>query len=170
MKNISIYKKYKKRKTRNYISIKSKNKSIIYEFYPSDIKHNNVICTRFDFLEKPNSDSELSWLQKRLVDYISEATGFERVIYYQFMHNGDGEVIHESVSSSHIGSYIGLRFPASDIPRIARDLYVLNPWRYIYNAPDITTPVVGITPSAPDLTYASFMYRTLSGKRINNTV
>lgn len=134
---------------------KSKNKSIIYEFYPSDIKHNNVICTRFDFLEKPNSDSKLSWLQKRLVDYISEATGFERVIYYQFMHNGDGEVIHESVSSSHIGSYIGLRFPASDIPRIARDLYVLNPWRYIYNAPDITTPVVGITPSAPDLTYAS---------------
>lgn len=134
---------------------RSKNRSIIYEFYPSDITYRNAIRTRFDAVEKPNSDSELSWLQKRLLDYIADVTGFERVIYYQFMPNGDGEVIHESVSSSHIGSYSGLRFPASDIPCIARDLYVLNPWRCIYNAPNKTTPVVGIMPSAPDLTYAS---------------
>lgn len=132
-----------------------KGNGLIYEFYSSEPSLPLPVRSRFDGIEKPNSESELAALKQRLLNYIAANTGFERVIYYQFMPNGDGEVTHESILSPHLGSYCGLRFPASDIPKIARDLYVLNPWRYIYDAPREPVSIVGITQSPPDLTYAS---------------
>lgn len=72
--------------------------------------------------------------EQRLVEFIAEQTGFQRVMYYQFADRGDGEVVAEARNSEVYGSYLGLRFPASDIPRIARVLYLKNPWRLIPNA------------------------------------
>jgi chemotaxis family two-component system sensor kinase Cph1 len=137
------------------LTTRLKDHGLIYEFYSSAPPLPLLKHRQFDTIETPSADSELASLQQNLLDYIAAATGFERVIYYQFMPNGDGEVSHESISSSHLGSYCGLRFPASDIPKIARDLYVLNPWRYIYDAPREPVSIVGITQSPPDLTYAS---------------
>jgi light-regulated signal transduction histidine kinase (bacteriophytochrome) len=49
---------------------------------------------------------------------------------YQFLEDWSGEVIAESTFPDR-GSYRGLRFPASDIPAIARNLYQQNPYRMI---------------------------------------
>jgi light-regulated signal transduction histidine kinase (bacteriophytochrome) len=69
---------------------------------------------------------------------IRAITGFDRVMIYRFDDSGDGEVIAEALSAS-MESYLGLHYPASDIPAQARELYLKNPFRIIadVNAPSI---------------------------------
>src|SRR6201999_3461419 len=49
-------------------------------------------------------------------------TGFDRVMVYRFHADGSGEVIAE-VAASGLEPFLGLHYPASDIPRQARILY-----------------------------------------------
>ena len=69
-------------------------------------------------------------------------TGFDRVMVYRFDHDGSGEVIAESARGG-LESYLGLHYPASDIPRQARILYERNWLRII---PDISAKPVGVEP------------------------
>lgn len=83
-------------------------------------------------------------------------TGFERVMIYRFDHNGDGDVIAES-TRSNTESFLGLRYPASDIPVQARALYLASPFRIIA---DVHAPTVAVLPlrgqpeQALDMTHA----------------
>jgi light-regulated signal transduction histidine kinase (bacteriophytochrome) len=86
-----------------------------------------------------------------LLAAIQEATGFERVMLYRFHEDFSGEVIAERTARP-IGSYLGLRFPAADIPAIARRLYLITPWRAIPDARASPCPVIG--DDTPDLTHA----------------
>lgn len=85
---------------------------------------------------------------------IRHASGFDRVMMYQFLDDGSGEVVAETGSGA-LGSYLGLRFPASDVPQIARDLYMVNYCRVIS---DVAAPPVDIRAQkhgdTPDLTYS----------------
>ena len=67
-------------------------------------------------------------------EQIRAITNFDRVLVYEFDRDWNGTVIAES-RNDKLPSYIDLRFPASDIPRQARDLYRLNPIRLI---PDVS--------------------------------
>jgi chemotaxis family two-component system sensor kinase Cph1 len=60
-------------------------------------------------------------------------TGFDRVMIYQFLHDGSGKVIAEDIAEG-VESFLDLHYPASDIPRQARELYRRNWLRLI---PDI---------------------------------
>jgi light-regulated signal transduction histidine kinase (bacteriophytochrome) len=68
-----------------------------------------------------------------LAEQIAELTGFDRVMLYNFNEEQHGTVLSE-VNNGHLPSYRGLRFPASDIPKQARELYVLNTTRIIPDA------------------------------------
>lgn len=57
-------------------------------------------------------------------------TGFDRVLIYRFDPSGAGEVIAESLTLG-LDPFLGLHYPASDIPVQARELYVRNPFRII---------------------------------------
>src|SRR5579872_3264130 len=57
-------------------------------------------------------------------------TGFDRVMVYRFHPGGSGEVIAE-VANSGLEPFLGLHYPASDIPRQARILYQRNWLRII---------------------------------------
>jgi light-regulated signal transduction histidine kinase (bacteriophytochrome)/CheY-like chemotaxis protein len=65
-------------------------------------------------------------------------TGFDRVMVYRFHADGSGEVIAE-VAATGLESFLGLHYPASDIPRQARQLYQRNWVRII--ADIAATPV-----------------------------
>jgi light-regulated signal transduction histidine kinase (bacteriophytochrome)/CheY-like chemotaxis protein len=67
-------------------------------------------------------------------------TGFDRVMVYRFDQNGAGEVIAESARSG-IDSYLGLHYPASDIPRQARQLYERNWLRIIADVNAEPSPI-----------------------------
>jgi light-regulated signal transduction histidine kinase (bacteriophytochrome) len=57
-------------------------------------------------------------------------TGFDRVMIYQFDSEWNGNVVAED-RNDRMPSYLHLRFPASDIPRQARELYRINRLRLI---------------------------------------
>ncbi len=85
-------------------------------------------------------------------------TGFERVMVYRFDAEGHG-VVEAEVNTSGLEDYRGLHYPASDIPRQARDLY-LKTW--IRSIPDAGYQPVPLSPAlrpdtgAPlDLSFAS---------------
>ncbi|KAI9717461.1 MAG: Light-sensor Protein kinase [Chrysothrix sp. TS-e1954] len=78
----------------------------------------------------PNLDKFL----KVLVGVVKELTGFHRVMIYQFDQTWNGRVVTELVDTRATSDlYKGLHFPASDIPRQARDLYRLNKVRLLYD-------------------------------------
>jgi two-component system, chemotaxis family, sensor kinase Cph1 len=64
---------------------------------------------------------------------VRKLTGFDRVMMYQFDEDGHGEVIAED-SNDQMESYLGLHFPESDIPEYARQLFVANRVRSIFDA------------------------------------
>ncbi len=57
-------------------------------------------------------------------------TGFDRVMVYHFHPDGHGEVVGEE-KADDMEPYLGLHYPASDIPAQARDLYVTKLSRMI---------------------------------------
>ena len=89
---------------------------------------------------------------------IQAVTGFGRVMVYQFDADGHGHVLAESREPGY-PSYLGQRFPASDIPRQARELYSLNRIRLIQDAnytPSRLVPAMNPVTGAPnDLSFAA---------------
>ena len=76
---------------------------------------------------------------KVLVGVVKELTGFHRVMIYQFDQTFNGRVVTELVDPRATKDlYKGLNFPASDIPKQARELYKLNKVRMLYDR-DLTT-------------------------------
>lgn len=76
---------------------------------------------------------------------IRDVTGFDRVMIYKFAPDKHGEVIAESTNQPD--SFLGLHYPASDIPEPARRHFVLNLIRTI---PDVKAAPVGILGRAGD--------------------
>ena len=68
-------------------------------------------------------------------------TGFDRVMVYRFDRDGSGQVAAEAVRGG-IGSFMELRYPASDIPKQARSLYVRTPFRIIADIDAAPVPIV----------------------------
>ena len=91
-------------------------------------------------LQRSNSVIELC---KIAVDAVRALTGFDRILLYRFDDEGHGDVIEESLAEG-VDSYLGLRFPASDIPRQAREMYLLNWLRLI---PDSSYVPVSLVPA-----------------------
>lgn len=85
-------------------------------------------------------------LCREAVRQIRALTGFGRVMLYRFDHDGAGEVIAES-TASFMPSFMGLHFPASDIPRQARLLYERNWLRLITDTEVAPVPVLPLLDS-----------------------
>ncbi|TWU75986.1 Light-sensor Protein kinase [Metarhizium rileyi] len=84
--------------------------------------------------EQLASAPSLDTFLKILVGIVKELTGFHRVMIYQFDSTFNGKVVTELVDTSQtVDLYKGLHFPASDIPRQARDLYKINKVRLLYD-------------------------------------
>lgn len=71
------------------------------------------------------------------------ATSCERVMAYRFLPSQDGEVVAEA-RRKKLPPYLGLRYPASDIPKQARDLYLEAPMRLIYDTEQPPAPLLAL--------------------------
>ena len=67
--------------------------------------------------------------------------GYDRVMIYRFERDGSGKVVSE-VRRPDLESFLGQYFPASDIPRQARALYLQNTLRIISDARAERVPIV----------------------------
>jgi two-component system, chemotaxis family, sensor kinase Cph1 len=89
-----------------------------------------------------HQDRSLFW--REACRAVRLATGLDRVMLYRFLPpSWHGEVVAEDrVAEAH--SFLGHRFPSSDIPAPARELYLKNKVRFIL---DGTVPDVDIVPA-----------------------
>ncbi|HEY0676731.1 MAG TPA: GAF domain-containing protein [Chitinophagaceae bacterium] len=67
---------------------------------------------------------------EKAITELKKLSGFDRIMIYQFDEDWNGVVIAEAAEPD-MDPYLGLRFPASDIPKQARDLYLKNAYRLI---------------------------------------
>ena len=89
-------------------------------------------------------------------DATRQITGFARVQIFQFLPDWSGKVIADS-RAEHMSSFVGLHFPATDIPKQARALMQMVPYRTVFSVNDATldlqqNPLFG--QDTVDLTYA----------------
>ncbi len=61
---------------------------------------------------------------------LKKLSGFDKVMVYRFDSEWNGTVLAEAMELG-MDAYLGLKFPASDVPRQARQLYQKNPYRLI---------------------------------------
>ena len=85
-------------------------------------------------------------LIEQVTQQLQLITGYDRVMMYRFLSDGSGEVVAES-KNFQLEPFVGLRYPASDIPKQARALYVKNLLRVIADVDDEVVPILPKVPS-----------------------
>ncbi|MCK0196228.1 ATP-binding protein [Ancylobacter sp. 6x-1] len=92
------------------------------------------------FLDQLAAAPDLAAMARATVDEVRALTGFNRTLLYSFDRIGDGTVLAEDTDGV-LPSYRGQRFPAADIPKQARELYVNNRLRLIVDAGYVPCPI-----------------------------
>jgi light-regulated signal transduction histidine kinase (bacteriophytochrome) len=105
------------------VNLESKDENIASSFI--DVYHELK-----DAMSAMESTMHVMDMLKVAAEELKKASGFDKVMIYKFDENWNGHVLAE-VSESDMESYIGVTFPASDIPKPARDLYLKNAYRFI---------------------------------------
>ena len=107
--------------------------------------------------------SDLRMLSQIVTRAIRALSGFERVMVYRFSADGHGDVVGESLVADWDQSFLGLQFPASDIPPQARALYARTTSRWMPSReyePVVLVPQTGSDGKFFDL--SSSQYRDVS--------
>ncbi len=109
------------------------------------------------FLPQMQRTRSIDELLAIAVRELKRLTGFGRCMAYRFDADGHGEVLAEAMDEGY-ERYAGHRFPASDIPAQARDLYRLNYIRLIPDSDYVPVPLYSLdatlAPTAIDLSLA----------------
>ena len=83
-------------------------------------------------LQAIESSLSLEKFCQAAIKELKNISGFDKVMIYRFDENWNGDVIAE-IMEKGMDAYLGLKFPSSDIPKQARDLYQSIPYRFIPN-------------------------------------
>ncbi|MGW9822404.1 light-regulated signal transduction histidine kinase (bacteriophytochrome) [Methylorubrum extorquens] len=117
--------------------------AIVMEAEPSAPEHLSAGNLVRNIVSRLQHTVELEPLCREAARQMRALTGFDRVMVYRFAPDGSGEVIAEAVRSG-LDRYLGLHYPASDIPKQARALYERNWLRIIA---DIDAPAIPVVPA-----------------------
>lgn len=88
-----------------------------------------------------NSAPTLSEFCQKAAETVRSFTGFDRVMIYEFLEDDSGKVIAEA-RSDEAEPFFGLHYPASDIPKQARALYLKQTLRFKVDVDDASSKVV----------------------------
>lgn len=91
-------------------------------------------------LQRILASSSLQTLCDDTARIFKDLTGYDRVMVYRFDEDGHGEIFAECKEPG-IESLLGNRYPASDIPHIARQLYVQNRVRVLFDVEYAPVPL-----------------------------
>lgn len=109
----------------------------VIEFEPKSIADKDSLQQVYEDLRNYSIEAqqahEIESLYNLIVSHVRNITGFDRVKLYKFDESWNGSVVAEN-RADYMTSYLGLHFPASDIPEQARRLYSIN---YLRLIPDI---------------------------------
>ena len=114
-----------------YLVVNESGGSVLVEMEPvqaqlKESAENIMESLLTKILSARSLEDTLQWSAMQVKDII----GYDRVMIYRFAEDGHGEVVAEAVNGQH-ESFMGLHYPASDIPKQARELYKRNLVRII---------------------------------------
>ena len=125
---------------------------IILELEPTQLSQEVDFFNFYQLVKTPVNRIQKTFTLEELCNAIAtevrKMTGFDRVMVYRFDRDGAGTVIAEALKED-LEPFLGLHYPASDIPKQAKYLYTLNFLRLI---PDATYEPVGLIPQLNPLT------------------
>ena len=139
------------------VSLKEKHFNLIFsqsnnyfllEFEPefSDL-HKDLQQILEGTISEMLADSDLAQLLINTAKEIKNIIGYDRVMIYKFHDDGHGEVIAEE-KNMDLKPWLGLHYPASDIPKQARELYKINLTRLISNVYESPSSILSIVDPA----------------------
>ncbi|WP_293859931.1 HWE histidine kinase domain-containing protein [uncultured Alsobacter sp.] len=107
-------------------------------------------------MAKVHALTDMKALNDRLPRYLQGLLGYDRVMIYEFAADGSGKVVGEA-KRGDLESFLGQHFPAADIPKQARSLYLKNTIRVIGDATGAASTILPVSEEmrAPlDLSFA----------------
>ncbi|WP_296419813.1 HWE histidine kinase domain-containing protein [Pseudooctadecabacter sp.] len=124
------------------VSIHSTGETFIFEFEPKIAQRNrdDLALVQPLIARVARKDTVLAAAQEAATA-MQVLSGFDRVMVYRFAEDGSGEVIAERLARD-MEPFLGLRYPASDIPKQARALYKRSILRLIADVDGAVSPIV----------------------------
>ncbi|THV15454.1 HWE histidine kinase domain-containing protein [Rhizobium rhizophilum] len=127
----------------------------ILEFEPS-LRRTQPLQLAREMIGRVKDINDIDLLISSSAKLVRAVLGYDRVMIYRFEEDGSGKVASEA-KRHDLESFLGQYFPASDIPRQARILYMQNPIRVISDARGLRVDLLPATEeqAAPlDLSFA----------------
>jgi len=87
------------------------------------------------------SGKNLNALLQNAAEEVKNIIGYDRVMIYKFGGDGHGEVVSEA-KNKDLDPFLGLHYPASDIPQQARELYKIKLTRIIADVNTESSPII----------------------------
>lgn len=123
------------------ISIHFSHGQVVIECEPASGEPSDASGTVRSMISRLDQCADLQTFFREGARQVRALVGFDRVMVYKFAPDGSGEVVAEAVRGG-IGKFLGLRYPASDIPQQARKLYERNLLRVIADVNATPVPIV----------------------------
>jgi len=126
------------------LSVHQNEGGLILEFEESDgveTSYHNPLTQVQAMIAAVSEASNVEHFCQSATEHLHRATSYDRVMIYRFLPDGSGSVVAETVAKGY-ASFLGLRYPASDIPKQARALYMTNWLRIVANVDDVAAPLV----------------------------
>lgn len=147
-----------------YLHVNPQNETVV-EFEPKadpedDIPRSPVEEMR-KFLTAASARESIEDMLDVCATGLSALTGYDRVMVYQYEASGDGEVIAETCRAG-VDSFLGLRYPAWDVPAQVRALQIKNPLRMLIDIAQSPVPMVAADKDLPPLDMALAHLRGIS--------
>lgn len=127
------------------VAVYRSDRSFVLEVEPSESgRLRDLVSYVRPMVARMRQSRSLQELCQSGARHLRALTGFDRVKVYRFDQNKSGQVVAEWRAPG-VDSYMGLHFPATDIPAQARALYTKNMLRIIVDVDDQTTAILPAT-------------------------
>ncbi|MDA8585046.1 GAF domain-containing protein [Rhodobacteraceae bacterium] len=127
--------------TRFDVSIHAQSQKYIFEFEPKlDTQHRDDMSLVQPLLARVKRADDVGAACDQAAMAIQALSNFDRVMVYKFHDDGSGEVIAERKQQDQ-EPFLGLRYPGSDIPKQARELYLRSVLRLISDVDGDVSPI-----------------------------
>ena len=114
---------------------------VVIEAEPASGEHGDASGAVRSMMSRLDQAADFPAFYREGARQVRALLGYDRVMVYRFAEDGSGEVVAEAVRSG-IGRFMGLRYPATDIPAQARELYRRNLLRLITDVNAVPVPII----------------------------
>lgn len=139
------------------VAVHRTSQGAFMEFEPHSRHSDQPLETARMLISRIRSIGSIDELVDKSARLIFAMLAYDRVMIYRFEHDGSGKVVSEH-KRRDLESFKGQYFPATDIPKQARILYLKNTIRIISDARDERIPLLAVGSSGGEPLDLSFAH------------